>query len=280
MQVSAVKQYALEHQIPVLTPLNLKDENFLEDLQQWNADLQIVVAFRMLPEIVWNAPKYGTFNLHASLLPQYRGAAPINHAIINGETESGVTTFFLDKKIDTGRIIAQKKCAISDTDSAGDLHDKLMDLGAVLVKETVQSIIDGKVNTIAQEEYTKDIELKKAPKVFKEDGLIDWNQEARAIHNKIRGLSPYPTAWTRLRNMNNNADLSMKIYVTRINMDCSDSSSILKSDGKTFLRISALDYCIDIQELQLQGKKRMKVTDFLRGFPNINEWEVVSFSKP
>ena len=280
MQVSAVKQYALDHHIPVLTPLNLKDEKFLEELKQWNADLQIVVAFRMLPEIVWAAPKYGTFNLHASLLPQYRGAAPINHAIMNGETESGVTTFFLDKEIDTGRIIAQKKCEIGNTDNAGDLHDKLMNLGAALVKETVQSIIDGTVQTISQEENMKGIELKKAPKIFKEDGIINWDQSASQINNKIRGLSPYPTAWTMLHNVNNNTELSMKIYASKVYEKNLASSGKINCDSKTYFRINASDYCIDIQEIQLQGKKRMKIADFLRGFSNLDEWEIISFSKP
>ncbi len=271
--VSAVKQYALDHHLPILTPLNLKDPQFVEELNKWKPDLQIVVAFRMLPEIVWQAPKFGTFNLHASLLPQYRGAAPINHAIINGEKESGVTTFFLDKKIDTGRIIAQKKCKISKLDTAGDLHDRLMSLGAILVKETVKSISEGTVETIAQRDFMGDITLYAAPKIFKEDGLIDWNQKSVSIHNKIRGLSPYPSAWTTLIEMNKNTELTLKIYATRMTNESSSSPGFIKSDGKSFLYIQTIDYCIDVRELQLQGKKRMKIEDFLRGFPISEEWQ-------
>lgn len=267
LHVSAVKQYALDHNIPILTPQNLKDPSFLEELKSWKAELQIVVAFRMLPAVVWQAPKFGTFNLHGSLLPQYRGAAPINHAIINGETETGVTTFFLDKEIDTGRIIEQRKCEISNMDNAGDLHDKLMNIGASLVVDTVDSIIEGKVKTIAQEDFSEGSILKSAPKIFKEDGLIDWTNQATIIYNKIRGLSPYPTAWTRLRNMNNNTELTLKLYQTKISKDKSTHPGSINTDGKTYLNIQTRDYSIEIQELQLQGKKRMKVADFLRGFP-------------
>lgn len=266
LHVAAVKQYALDHDIPILNPQNLKDPTFLEELNTWKADLQIVVAFRMLPAVVWDAPKFGTFNLHGSLLPQYRGAAPINHALINGETETGVTTFFLDKKIDTGRIIAQNKCKISDTDNAEDIHDKLMNIGANLVVETVELIIKGTVNSIHQEDFNDGKELKPAPKIFKEDGLINWNNNARSIYNKIRGLSPYPTAWTRLKDMNNNTELTLKIYTTIISNEKSTSPGSISTDGKTYFRIHTLDYSVEIQELQLQGKKRMKIADFLRGF--------------
>ncbi len=275
--ISAVKQYALDKQLPILTPLNLKDPQFLEELSQWKADLQIVVAFRMLPQVVWQAPRYGTFNLHASLLPQYRGAAPINHAIINGEKESGVTTFFLDKEIDTGRIITQKKCKIAETDTAGDLHDSLMELGAGLVKETVQliSMSDNKIIATEQNAFMNDSELKIAPKIFKEFGLIDWKQKSQSIYNKIRGLSPYPAAWTLLQRMNNNTELSLKIYACKMTNKPSSFPGFLESDGKSFLYIHTADYCIEVQDLQLQGKKRMKIADFLRGFPILEQWRCV-----
>jgi len=273
--VSAVKQYALEKEIPVLTPLNLKDPDFLSALSDWKADLQVVVAFRMLPEIVWQQPALGTFNLHASLLPQYRGAAPINHAIINGETESGVTTFFLDKEIDTGRIIAQKKCHISPDDNAGDLHDRLMDMGAGLVVETVAAISNDTVVSKSQNETIVNQELKKAPKIFKNDGLIDWEQEAVYINNKIRGLSPYPAAWSVLKDMDSGKEYSIKIFAAKILEDNATEAGMISTDGKSFLRVHTKDKLIDIQDLQLQGKKRMKVDDLLRGFKSIERMRFV-----
>lgn len=266
LQMSAVKQYALEKEIPVLTPTNLKNPEFIEELKSFKPDLQVVVAFRMLPEVLWKLPPLGTFNLHASLLPQYRGAAPINHAIINGEKETGVTTFFLDEQIDTGKIIFQKKCEIGSSETAGELHDRLMKIGADLVVKTVEAISANNIDTIPQNNFAQDIALKTAPKIFKEDGHIQWDQKAEIIFNKIRGLSPYPAAWTYISD-HRNSDLIMKIYSSVI----SDLESYLEpgnvtSDGKTFLRIHTSDRCIDIIELQLQGKKRMLVQDFLRGF--------------
>ena len=266
IKMAAVKAYALEKGIPILTPLNLKDPDFLDALRAWEADLQIVVAFRMLPEIVWQTPKYGTFNLHASLLPQYRGAAPINHAIMNGEKESGVSTFFLDKEIDTGRIIAQKKCGISSTDNAEDLHDRLMSLGASLVLETVEAISKGKVTTQPQSDLLGIDNLKKAPKIFKEDGILNWQMKAETIYNKIRALSPYPAAWTVLRDENLNTEYNVKVFSAKIVEGESSISGYLLTDNKTFLRVATNDHLIEIHELQLQGKKRMKVGDFLRGF--------------
>ncbi len=276
LHVSSVKQYALDNDIPVLTPLNLKDPEFLKELKAMKPDLQIVVAFRMLPANVWQLPPLGTFNLHASLLPQYRGAAPINHAIINGEKESGVSTFFLDKEIDTGRVIMQRKFAIPKDANAGDLHDALMELGAGLVLETVDLINRGEIKTVVQEDLAKGVELKAAPKIFKEDGLIDWNFDAQNILNKIKGLSPYPSAWTKLVNMHNHAELSMKIFSASISETKSKTFGALESDEKTYLKIHCSDYCIDIQELQLQGKKRMKTGDFLRGFSNLKDWSCIS----
>jgi len=277
ISVSAVKQYALEKKIPVLTPLNLKDPEFLNALSALKADLQVVVAFRMLPELVWQEPALGTFNLHASLLPQYRGAAPINHAIINGETETGVTTFFLDKEIDTGRIIAQQKCKISPEDSAGDLHDSLMVMGADLVVQTVKDISNDTIVTKSQNDAVNNDKLRKAPKIFKNDGLIDWEQEAVHINNKIRGLSPYPAAWTILKDMDSGIEYSLKIFSAKILEDKSVEPGKISTDGKSFLRIHTKDKLIDIEDLQLQGKKRMKVDDLLRGFKVVDN---MCFVKP
>lgn len=198
LQFSPVKQYALEHSLPLLQPEKLKDEVFVEALREWKADLQIVVAFRMLPEVVWNMPRLGTFNLHASLLPQYRGAAPINWAVINGDTETGITTFFLRHEIDTGEVIQQVRIPIADTDDVGIVHDKLMMLGGKLVTETVDAILNDAVKPIPQEEMAVVGELRPAPKIFKDTCRIDWNQPVKRIYDFIRGLSPYPAAWSEL----------------------------------------------------------------------------------
>ncbi len=281
LQISAVKKYAQEKQIKVLTPLNLKDPGFLIELQALKVDLQIVVAFRMLPKQVWDMPLMGTFNLHASLLPQYRGAAPINYAIINGETQTGVTTFLLDQKIDTGKIIKQERCDISSTETAGSLHDKLMLLGAQLVIETVELIIQDKVIAIDQEEFSDTIQLKTASKIYKDDCLIDWNQDAKIIYNFIRGLSPYPAAWTYLNNKSQKEAITMKIYAASI-VESINNIEIgnIYSDGKNYLRVKTMDHSIDILELQLQGKKRMPVADFLRGFQYNTNLTYSTSSKP
>ncbi len=255
LMTSAVKNYALAKEFTILQPTNLKSEDFLNELKNLKADLQIVVAFRMLPEAVWNMPPMGTFNLHGSLLPQYRGAAPINWAIINGEKETGVTTFFLQHEIDTGNIILQKKEAISSTDNVGTLYERLMQLGAKTVVQTVQLIAEEKVKPKQQEESE---ELKSAPKLFKETCQIDWNQPAEQVYNFIRGLSPYPAAWAIL-NSNN-----FKIFETQL-----DNSTLavgkVDSDNKSYIKIGCSKGSILIKELQLQGKKRMKTEDFLRG---------------
>ena len=200
IQFSPVKQFALDHNLPMLQPEKLKDESFVQALREWKADLQIVVAFRMLPEVVWNMPRLGTFNLHASLLPQYRGAAPINWAVINGDTETGITTFFLKHEIDTGEVIQQVRIPIADTDNVEVVHDKLMMLGGRLVVETVDAILAGTVKPIPQEEMAVVGELRPAPKIFKETCRIDWNQPVKRIYDFIRGLSPSPAAWTELIN--------------------------------------------------------------------------------
>jgi methionyl-tRNA formyltransferase len=262
LQASPVKQYAVSQNIPVLQPEKLKDPQFLDALKAWNADLQIVVAFRMLPEVVWNMPRLGTFNLHASLLPQYRGAAPINWAIINGETETGVTTFFLTHEIDTGKIIYQEHIPVADTDNAEIVHDNLMNLGAKLVLKTVDDIAENRVNPLAQQESQA---LKPAPKIFKDTCKIDWNKTTKEIYDFIRGLSPYPGAWTELTTPQGET-LNLKIFATeKIFKNHTLTFGTLLSDGKTFLDVATPDGFIRILQLQQAGKKRMATADFLRG---------------
>jgi len=266
LQQSDVKQYALSVGLPVLQPEKLRDPDFIEALRSWDAALQIVVAFRMLPEIVWNMPKFGTVNLHASLLPQYRGAAPINWAIINGETETGVTTFFLDHEIDTGKIIFREKIAVSDSDNAETVHDRLMSLGARLVLRTVDAIFSGSAETISQSEAAIDAGLlKPAPKIFKETCQIDWSKTTKAVYDFIRGLSPYPAAWTELPTVSGDK-LTMKIFETeKIIQPHQLPAGKVVSDGKTYLDIATSGGFIRIKSLQQAGKKRMNIDEFLRG---------------
>ena len=272
IQFSPVKQYALEHDLPLLQPEKLKDERFIEALKDWQADLQIVVAFRMLPEVVWNMPKYGTFNLHASLLPQYRGAAPINWAVMNGDTETGITTFFLKHEIDTGEVIQQVKVPIADTDDVGTVHDKLMLLGGKLVTETVDAIINGTVKSIPQEEMAVVGELRPAPKIFKDTCRIDWDNTVVKIYNHIRGLSPYPTAWTELHQPDSEAPLPVKIFQTeKIEKSHTYKPGSILTDGKTYLHVAASDGFINIKSLQLPGKKRLQTEELLRGFKITND---------
>ena len=276
LQPSAVKQYALSQNLPVLQPEKLKNEQFLEELRALQADLQIVVAFRMLPEVVWNMPRFGTFNLHASLLPQYRGAAPINWAIINGETETGVTTFFLTHEIDTGKIILQRKLPIAETDDAGNVHDTLMKMGASLVTETVDRLIetDGCLDTVSQQTLLTQIDdLRPAPKIFIETCRIDWRQPAVDVYNFIRGLSPYPGAWTEIINpaggiVNPVGGIatSLKIFATQKREVSHDHPpGVIHTDGKSFLDVAVTDGFIRILSLQSAGKKRMSIKDFLNG---------------
>ena len=263
VQFSAVKEYALAHNLTLLQPEKLKDEQFLEDLKALKADLQIVVAFRMLPEVVWNMPPMGTFNLHGSLLPQYRGAAPINWAIINGEKETGVTTFFLQHEIDTGDLILQKKIAIHRTDNAETIHDQLMVLGAQTVVETVDCILDGTAPKMPQPEVA---ELKMAPKIFKETCKINWDNDCESIYNFVRGLSPYPTAWSELMN-DNREPIPMKIYeVTTEQTSHTHTHGTIITDGKKELKVACKDGFVTIKSLQLSGKKRMNSDEFLRGY--------------
>lgn len=274
VQFSPVKQYALDHNLPFLQPEKLKDEAFVEALRALKADLQIVVAFRMLPEVVWNMPRLGTFNLHASLLPQYRGAAPINWAVINGDTETGITTFFLKHEIDTGEVIQQVRVPIADTDNVGIVHDKLMVLGARLVTETVDNILAGTVKPIAQEDMAVTGELRPAPKIFKDTCRIDWNQPVKRIYDFIRGLSPYPAAWTELVQPDGTA-VVLKIFETKkLSQSHQPEPGTLLTDGKTYIRIAAADGMIEIHSLQLPGKKRLKTDELLRGFKLTEEYKV------
>lgn len=264
LQQSAVKQYAEAQGLTILQPEKFKQGTFLEDLKSLNANLQIVVAFRMLPEVVWEMPEYGTFNLHASLLPQYRGAAPINWAIINGEKETGITTFFIEKEIDTGNVLFQEKVAITKNDNAGSLHDKLMLNGGKLVLKTVKAIQeDNYTNTPQNKLFTKESDLKHAPKIFKEDCKINWEETLDNNYNKIRGLSPYPCAWTELIDEKGQV-VSMKIYTTEIVNNTSQPLA-LKTDDKSFLHIETTSGTLALTDIQLAGKKRMKIEDFLRG---------------
>ncbi|WP_455961136.1 methionyl-tRNA formyltransferase [Bacteroides bouchesdurhonensis] len=266
MQYSPVKQYALERNLPLLQPEKLKDEAFVEALRAWKADLQIVVAFRMLPEVVWNMPRLGTFNLHASLLPQYRGAAPINWAVINGDTETGITTFFLKHEIDTGEVIQQVRVPIADTDNVEVVHDKLMMLGGKLVVETVDDILNGTVKSIPQEEMTVVGELRPAPKIFKETCRIDWNQPVKKVYDFIRGLSPYPAAWTELIDSEGEV-VVMKVFESeKINETHDLTPGTIVTDGKKYIKVAVPDGFVSILSLQLPSKKRLQTDELLRGF--------------
>ncbi|WP_292946516.1 methionyl-tRNA formyltransferase [Mucilaginibacter sp. 44-25] len=257
---SAVKQYAVANGLKLLQPVKLKDPEFIASLKALKADLQVVVAFRMLPEVVWNMPPKGTINLHASLLPQYRGAAPINWAIINGEKETGVTTFFLKHEIDTGDILFTEKVTLTGTETAGELHDRLMQKGAGLLVKTVKGVEGGKYNEHPQEQLAEGVELKHAPKIFKEDCLIDFNQPVEQVYNLIRGLSPSPAAFTMLN------DKVLKIYnATYEPGETGISAGGFVTNHKTHLKFAARDGFICITDLQLEGKKRMGIEEFLRG---------------
>ncbi|GFZ41666.1 methionyl-tRNA formyltransferase [Bacteroides nordii] len=266
IQFSPVKQFALDHNLPLLQPEKLKDESFVQALREWKADLQIVVAFRMLPEVVWNMPRLGTFNLHASLLPQYRGAAPINWAVINGDTETGITTFFLKHEIDTGEVIQQVRVPIADTDNVEVVHDKLMMLGGRLIVETVDAILAGTVKPIPQEEMAVVGELRPAPKIFKETCRIDWNQPVKRIYDFIRGLSPYPAAWTELINPSGEP-VVVKIFESEKRSETHQLlPGTIVTDGKKSLKVAVADGFIGILALQLPGKKRLRTEELLRGY--------------
>ncbi len=280
LQSSAVKQYAVEHGIPVLQPEKMKDPQFVETLRSYRANLQVVVAFRMLPEVVWAMPDYGTFNVHAALLPQYRGAAPINWAVINGETQTGVTTFFLDHDIDTGRIIMKKTFDIPDDADVEYVYDGLMHLGAEICLETLQAIIDadGYPVTIAQDDANSqqpiaNSPLKSAPKIFKETCEIDWTKTAKQVYDFVRGLSPYPGAWTTLVTPDDKETVLKIIKTRKTGLECQAETGSLRIEGKQ-LQVAAADQWLQLEELQLAGKKRMAVRDFLNGMKDIDQCRI------
>lgn len=277
VQYSPVKQYALDHNLPLLQPEKLKDEEFVEALRDWKADLQIVVAFRMLPEVVWAMPRMGTFNLHAALLPQYRGAAPLNWAVINGDTVTGVTTFFLDHQIDTGRIILKEPMEIGPEENVGSLHDRMMEMGKGLVTRTVDLLLEAdgdvaKIPTIDQDTLLQDLkastgidELRPAPKIFKETCELHFDRPVRKLHNLVRGLSPYPAAWTNLNGLS-----PVKVFRTRVVSEDkpqpAESIGKVDTDNKSYIHVTCVDGVLALEELQLPGKKRMEVRALLNGF--------------
>lgn len=263
MNISDVKKYALEHNLPLLQPEKLRDEDFIENLKSLNADVFVVVAFRMLPQVVWSIPAKGTFNLHGSLLPQYRGAAPINWAVMNGDKETGVTTFLIDEKIDTGNILIADKVAIGENDNVGKIHDELMQIGAKLVVKTLDGLENDSLKPHPQDET---LELKHAPKIFKEDCKIDWNNSIDTIHNKIRGLSPYPCAWTTYGN--DETYKTLKIYAgvkTDLVLEADNFQLVLQKNN-LYVKLPSGSY--EILELQPEGKRRMLAKDFINGHQN------------
>ncbi len=269
LKESAVKVYAKSKKLPILQPEKLKDEDFLTELKALNADIFVVVAFRMLPEVVWAMPPKGTFNLHASLLPKYRGAAPINWAIMNGEKETGVTTFFINQIIDTGSILAQEKIAVTENMNAGELHDNLMHLGAKLTVETLDKIAKNEITAIPQDEEVAK-QLPHAPKIFKADCEIDWNNKAKIIHDKIRGLSPYPAAWCSL--IKNGERITFKLFSSNLTKEVPDSKELKK--GNEGILFPCDDYYINISELQPEGKRRMNYKEFLAG-NDLSNYEIM-----
>ena len=269
---SAVKKYTLEKDIPCLQPTNLKDDNFIGNLKAINADLFVVVAFRMLPEIVWSMPPKGTINLHGSLLPQYRGAAPINWAVINGEKETGVTTFFIEKEIDTGLVIERESLPIEENETAGELHDKLMYLGAKLTLQSVLKISKDEIVAVDQSTLTEE-NLKPAPKIFKQDCRIDFSKSIEELHNFIRGMSPYPTAWCKLENVNSGQQKTIKIFKTTIsNKNNYADNALIIEESKLYLQLS--DGRLAVSEIQMEGKKRLNAKQFMQGF-RPEEWKIV-----
>lgn len=272
LQAPPVKQYALANGLPVLQPVKMKDPDFVEELRSYEADLQVVVAFRMLPEVVWAMPRYGTFNVHAALLPQYRGAAPINWAVINGETQTGVTTFFLDHDIDTGRIIMQEPFEIKDDFNVEDVYDGLMNLGAKIALKTIDRIIDGNgsIESLPQEQMIQTgTKLHNAPKIFKDTCIINWNMPAKKVYDFVRGLSPYPGAWTNMAAPDGKSTV-LKIYKTsKTDVSCNEASpgTITTMNGQ--MLVATADCWLQLDEIQLSGKKRMAAQAFLNGFRNV-----------
>ncbi len=275
LQSSPVKQYALSVNIPVLQPEKLKDEAFLEELKSFKADLQVVVAFRMLPEVVWAMPVFGTFNLHASLLPQYRGAAPIHHAVMNGDKQTGVTTFFLQHEIDTGDVIFREKIDIADDEDTGSVHDRLMLLGCDVVRKTVDAVLSGDIKSLPQSDIEPGLQLKPANKLTRENTRIDWSNEGIKIYNFIRGLSPYPAAWTELVS-EGGENIGLKIFKSVFveeGHECNYGDIV--SDCKRYIKVAVRGGFVEILRLQPAGKKAMDTDEFLRGFKNIEKFRLV-----
>lgn len=272
MSISPVKEFAIKQGLPVLQPTNLKNESFISTLREFGANIQVVIAFRMLPDIIWQMPELGTINIHASLLPQYRGAAPINHVLINGETTTGLTSFFIEKEIDTGKIIKFRKVVIDADDNAGSLHDKLKSEAGSLLKDTLTLIENGNVHSVSQSELVSDNGIiLTAPKIFKNDCMIDWNQSCKTIHNFIRGLSPLPGSYTTMVDKNG-VKRYMKIFKSDIILKTvNEIPGTIFSDNKTFLDVVATDGIVQLKEVQLEGKVRMRITDFLNGIKVTNE---------
>lgn len=273
LQFSAVKELAIQENIPVIQPEKLKSPEFVEELSRFKADLFVVVAFRMLPEVVWSMPPSGTINLHASLLPQYRGAAPINRAIMNGEKETGVTTFFIEKEIDTGHILLQEKILIGENENAGSLHDRMMESGGKLLVKTIEAIASGNVNPIPQNNLINQ-ELKDAPKLFKDDGKINWELSAAKIHNHVRGLSPFPGAWSILQTGDNL--IQVKIGAGKPIDRKAEKTGKVETDGKSYLHVHTGKGIYQINELQWPGKRKMLTEELLRGTPWQKDWHFTS----
>ena len=276
IQFSDVKKTALEHNLPLLQPEKLKDPMFLEQLASYQANLFIVVAFRMLPAVVWQLPELGTFNLHASLLPQYRGAAPINFAVINGETETGLTTFFLNEQIDKGAVIMREKVSIRPDETAGELHDELMLLGNKVVVDTIKKIESGDIKALPQDELIENQPLKPAPKITKEFCNVDWSRDCQSVYNHIRGLSPYPAAHTRLQSENGET-IELKIFSAEIET-CTHNVTpgTVVTDNKKYLKIALHDGFIHLTQVQQAGKKSMPIADFLRGTQLFGDWKTAT----
>lgn len=263
LQQSAVKQFALAHQLPILQPEKLKSPEFIEALRQWKPDIQVVVAFRMLPEMIWSLPPMGTLNVHGSLLPQYRGAAPINWAIIHGEKETGVTTFQLQHAIDTGAILLQDRIPIGPNSTAGEIHDTMMEVGAQLLVKTLHGLMDNTIKAVPQEQIIGNDALKHAPKIYTKDCEINWENNAATIHNLVRGLAPFPGAITKIDGK------IVKLFLTKIiETSPQEAPGSFITDGKTYAKIACKDGYIELQDIQWEGKKRMPITDFLRGYQN------------
>lgn len=271
LQESDVKKFATEQEIPTLQPEKLKDESFVQALAEWKADLFIVVAFRMLPKVVWSMPPLGTINLHGSLLPNYRGAAPINWAVINGEKETGVTSFFINETIDTGDILLQEKMPIGDNETAGEVHDRMMQLGADVIVNTINQLMNNAVMAIPQENFDLS-KIKEAPKLFKEDGKLNFEEDITALHNRIRGLSPFPSAWLKLKHIDKGEFKTFKIYKSEIHSTSPNKHVSITVENQSLI-LQSKNGSLILHEVQIEGKRKMQSSEFIRGF-RADEWLV------